>query len=234
LWAAASLLKATGDAAYAQAFAQLWAQRDQSPTVYSLYWWGGYAFACLAYLESASSDPAIKFEILATLSQQSTTVLNLIQRTGYNVALSGRAGVFGYDWGSNAMALGYALWLLLINEIAPNPQQVAGALAQLNYVLGVNPLNKCYFTGAGGNPVRHPHHRPSIVLGQAVPGMLGEGANGMNVGGDSVLQVLFNTHVPPARCYADHKDSWATNEPTIYGNALLVAVAAWFARTDLH
>lgn len=234
LWAAASLLNATGDGQYADAFAQLWPKRDQSQIVYSFYWWGGYAYACLAYVECANPDPTIKSEILAIFAQQSDTLLSLIQQTGYNVALSGRTGVFGYDWGSNAITLGYALWLLLINDVIPNPQQVTAALAQLDYVFGVNPLNKCYFTGAGGNSVHNPHHRPSQVQGQAVPGMLGEGANGMNVGGDSVLQALFNANLPPARYYADHKDSWATNEPTIYGNAMLVAVAAWFARTDLH
>jgi endoglucanase len=132
------------------------------------------------------------------------------------------------------MALGYALWLLLIHQVSPNPQQLVGAAAQLHYILGTNPMNKCYFTGAGGNPVHHPHHRPSWVLGQALPGMVGEGANGMNVGGDRLLQAMFDSHIPPARCYADHKDSWATNEPTIYGNAMFVAVAAWFTRTDTH
>jgi endoglucanase len=234
LWAAASLLHATDDPAYAKDFAKLWANRDRSQQVYSLYWWGGYAFACLAYLDSPAGDPFLKSEILSVLTKQGSVILEVIGRTGYNVALAGRFGEFGYDWGSNAINLGHALWLLLINQYAPNHQQVSGAAAQLNYVLGVNPLNKCYFTGAGGNPVHHPHHRPSLVLGHALPGMVGEGANGMNVGGDRILQALFDSHTPPARCYADHNDSWATNEPTIYGNALFVAVAAWFARTDSH
>lgn len=230
LWAAASLLHATGESTYADAFAQLWPRRDTTERAWSLYWWGGCAFAAIAYLDSSAADPAIKEEVRAALLDSCAHILAVANRTGYRVALTGDSGPFGYDWGSNAMTLGYAAQLLLANEFAPDPRLPAAAADQLSYVLGVNPLGQAYFTGAGANPVRHPHHRPSQALGRALPGMVGEGANAMQIGGDQVLQRLFATGVPFARRYADHKDSWATNEPTIYGNAAFVAVAAWLAR----
>jgi endoglucanase len=154
LWAAAALFKATRESRYAEAFAKIWPGRDQSQRVYSLYWWGGHAFACLAYLESAGGDAALKAEIVAALGQQSATVLEVINRTGYNVALTGRVGEFGYDWGSNAMALGYGLWLLLIHQVSPDPQQLAGAAAQLDYVLGGREWYECGRRSDSAGPVR--------------------------------------------------------------------------------
>jgi endoglucanase len=230
LWAAASLFRATGYPANHDSFKQLWQARDKSKQVYSLYWWGGSIFACFAYLENPAGDAAIQKEIKTTLTEQCRTVLHVIAHTGYQVALTGNSGPFGYDWGSNCMALGYGLLLLLANEFMPNEQWVAGAASQLNYILGVNPLGKCYISGAGVNPVTAPHHRPSLAIGRTLPGMIGEGANAMNVGGDVALQALFDEGLPYAKRYADDKESYATNEPTIYGNAAFVAVAAWFAR----
>ncbi len=234
LWAAASLFHATGEREYGEAFKQGWKARDMSQKVYSLYWWGGYIFACTAYLDTPAGEQTIKDEIKSVLADQCRTVLHVINHTGYRVALTGNSGEFGYDWGSNAMTLGNGLLLLLGASYLPTnssrDEWVAGAAAQLDYILGLNSLGKCYFSGAGADPVQQPHHRPSVALGRTLPGIVGEGANAMNVGGDTVLQELFDEGVPYGRRYADHKDSWATNEPTIYGNAAFVAVASWFSR----
>lgn len=228
LWAAASLLHATGDPAYRQAFDALW-RRPAARPVDSLYWWGGRVFAMQAYLDSAGGDPARQAEIRDVMRAQAGVILGVIERTGYRVALTGAADEFGYDWGSNTLALGYATYLLLVNAFAPDARLTAGAAAQLDYVLGVNPPGKCYVSGLGADPVQHPHHRPSAALGRALPGMVTEGANAMNVGGDPVLQSLCDAGLPCAKRYADDAGSWATNEPTLYANAAFAAVAAWFA-----
>lgn len=229
LWAAASLFHATGEPDYRQAFEALW-RRPAARPVDGLYWWGGRLFAMQAYLDSASADAGRRAEIREAMQAQAEAILGVIERTGYRVALTGAADEFGYDWGSNTLALGYATYLLLVNAFSPSPRLTAGAAAQLNYVLGTNPLGKCYLSGLGANPVRNPHHRPSAALGRALPGMVAEGANAMNIGGDPVLQALAAAGRPFARRYADDAGSWATNEPTLYANAAFVAVAAWFAR----
>ncbi|MBL8055925.1 MAG: glycoside hydrolase family 9 protein, partial [Anaerolineales bacterium] len=229
LWAAASLFHATGEAGYQQAFHALW-RRPAARPVDGLYWWGGRLFAMQAYLDSAGAEPGRLAEIRDVMRAQAQVILGVTEATGYRVALTGAADEFGYDWGSNTIALGYAIYLLLVNAFAPDPRLTAGAAAQLDYVLGVNPLGKCYVSGLGADPVRRPHHRPSAALGQALPGLVTEGANAMNVGGDPVLQALFEAGLPGGQRYADEAGSWATNEATIYANAAFTAVAAWFTR----
>ena len=230
LWAAAGLFHATSDRSYGDACARLWGQRDKSAEVYGLSWADGYAFGMFSYLEAPAANPDVKRQIEEVVMLQSQAILKTIESTGYRVALHGNVSPFGYQWGSNFLALNYATYLLLANESAPNLSFVNGAAAQLNWLLGVNPMNKSFITGAGANPVRSPHHMLSILRGKAVPGAVTEGPNAMSIGGDPVLKALFVAKVPFSKRYADDEGSWATNEPTIYGNAAFIAVAAAFSR----
>lgn len=232
LWAAASLFHATGTRAYAESFARGWAHRSSARSC-GLGWPCGSTFAMFSYLDSAAGDPVLQEQLRSEFAAQAAAISQVIDATAYEVALKGTAGPFGYDWGSVGQALDSATFLLLANQLQAAPRLVDGAAAQLSWVLGQNPLGKAFISGAGHNPVRAPHHRPSFYLGAAIPGAVGEGPNAMSVGGDPVLQELFNRRVPPALRYADSPGSWATNEPTIYYNAAFVAVAAWFTRSRL-
>ncbi|MEK6572915.1 MAG: glycoside hydrolase family 9 protein, partial [Chloroflexota bacterium] len=196
LWAAASLLHATGEQTYADSFAELWPQRATWRQVYGLYWPDGYAFAMVAYLDSPKGDDAIKTEIRQVIAEQSKAILNVINSTGYSVALRGNSDEFGYTWGSHCVMLNYATYLLLANEVAPGQKLVDGAAAQLNWILGANSLNKAFITGAGGNPIRTLHHAMSVASGITFPGAIGEGPNAMSIGGDPVLQAMFDADVP--------------------------------------
>ena len=49
----------------------------------------------------------------AALLDSCAHILAVANQTGYRVALTGDSGPFGYNWGSNAMTLGYAAQLLL-------------------------------------------------------------------------------------------------------------------------
>ena len=231
LWAAAALFHATGSRVYADAFAKLWTKNDPPASASGLYWCDGYAFGMFAYLDASGGDAGIREQIRKVITQQAQKILGVIDTTGYRVALQGDSGAFSYAWGSNCLALNRATFLLLANELNPNQRFIDGAAAQLDWVLGINPLNKAFITGAGSNPVKTLHHELSIVRGAAVPGAIGEGPNAVSAGGDPVLQKLFNNNVPFAKRYADDSRSWATNEPTICGNAAFVAVAAWFSRS---
>ena len=229
LWAAAGLFHATGERRFGDAFVRLWSQRDKSAEVYGLSWADGYVFGMFSYLEARAASPDVKRQIADVVREQSQAIMRTIEKTGYRVALHGNTGPFGYQWGSNFLALNYATYLLLANEYVPNASFVNGAAAQLNWLLGVNPMNKSFITGAGANPVRSPHHMLSILRGEAVPGAVTEGPNAMSMGGDPVLKALFITKVPFSKRYADDDGSWATNEPTIYGNAAFIAVASAFS-----
>lgn len=230
LWAAGGLFHATQAPEFADAFAELWMERLDWPRVYGLYWPDGYVFGMFAYLDTSGGQESIRVDVRRVIDEQTRTLLEIVDNTGYRLVLRGNEDEFGWTWGSHAVMLGYATYLLLANEISPDPALVDGAAAQLNWILGTNPLNKTFLSGVGENPILTLHHALSILAGRAVPGALGEGPNAMSVGGDPILQALFDLDVPFSRRYADDPGSWATNEPTIYGNAAFVAVAAWFNR----
>ena len=231
MWAAAGLFHATGDREYGEAFVQHWAHRSAARRC-GLGWPCGSTFAMQGYLDSRGADSSVQAQVRAELAAQAADIVKVSEATAYRVALTGAQAPFGYDWGSVGQALNSATLLLLAHEQTKEPRLVAAASAQLSWVLGVNPLGKALITGAGYNPVRAPHHRPSYHLGVAIPGAVGEGPNAMSVGGDPVLQKLFDSQLPPALRYSDVAESWATNEPTIYYNAAFVAVAAWFTARE--
>lgn len=71
----------------------------------------------------------------------------------------------------------------------------------------------------------HPHHRPSVSVKEAMPGML---AGGPNSGLQDGIDKERLSALPPARQYIDHWDAYASNEVTIYWNSPLVYLLAAF------
>ncbi len=227
LWAAAELFRATGDADYETAFAEYLEQVPQA-VVHHMSWAESYPMALFAYLTADGANPELRARVRDEFLAEADAILEVTFQSGYSVSLHGTEGPFAYVWGSNQVALANGLHLMMANEIAPNERYVHAALAQLQYIFGINPFAKMYMTGFGSDPVLHPHHSMSYGLQRALPGFVTEGANGTSSGGDAVLEALWEAGVPTALCYADDWDSWATNEPTIDANATFVALAAYF------
>ena len=132
-----------------------------------------------------------------------------------------------YRWGSNGSVLGLAQLLLLGEKLVDAPGAFRKvALDQLHYVLGRNALGMSFVTGIGERSPRFLHHA-SIAndgIDAPFPGLLAGGPNA-DLGGDQILPLHFNADTPPALCYLDHVDSWASNENCILYNAPLVSVA---------
>ncbi len=80
--------------------------------------------------------------------------------------------------GVNFWILGRAWSALLVQQLTHDPQALAYATDQIDWVLGRNPFNLCMFEGHGGlNPPRY-HHRYNMIVGQergAVPGAIPNG-----------------------------------------------------------
>jgi endoglucanase len=79
-----------------------------------------------------------------------------------------------------------------------------------------------------------PHHRPSASDGIAepIPGLMAGGPNNSLTNGafqDPALVAKIPLSTPPARCYLDDVNSYASNEIAINWNAPLVFVAGYFA-----
>jgi endoglucanase len=115
--------------------------------------------------------------------------------------------------------------LIMANALQPKPAYVHAALDNLHYLLGRNAFSLSWLTQVGEHPYRHPHHRPSGGDRNAEPwpGLLSGGPNAARQ--DAVLRRL-PPGTPPAKCFVDVQDSYASNEVAINWNAPLVFLLA--------
>ncbi len=148
------------------------------------------------------------------------------EREAYGLPYSASSG---YHWGSNAEMLNNAVILGLAHDITGRPQYLEAISSGMDYLLGRNPNVKSYVSGWGERALEHPHHRFwAPALGEAFPppppGALAGGPN-QNLQ-DPHVQTLFADGCPPQTCYADHRDTYSTNEVAINWNAALAWVAA--------
>lgn len=110
----------------------------------------------------------------------------------------------------------------MADQLQPDAEYRRIALAQLDFVLGLNPLSKCFVAGLGTNTVRSPHHRLVIASSKPVPGLLVGGPNNNSESGaEPRNQGPFS--------YADASPSYSSNETAIDYNAALVFLTAAFA-----
>lgn len=75
--------------------------------------------------------------------------------SGYRCTL----GYTEFAWASNKEILARGMAMILADRLQPDRPLRETALAQLDFVLGQNPLSKCFVTGIGADPPRMPHHR---------------------------------------------------------------------------
>lgn len=126
-------------------------------------------------------------------------------------------------WGSNMNVSNDGMVLMAAHAAAGDPRWLEDAEQQLHYLLGVNPMGQCYVSGFGSKPMCHPHHRPSVAKGQAVPGLLSGGpCQGL---ADARAKELLQGR-EPGKCYLDDHLSYSTNEICVYWNSPMVALLA--------
>jgi len=224
LWASAELFKATGDAAYQDAFADLFTGFDGGQ---AMSWANFYPMALYAYLTSDGADADLTEQVAAAFQAQAAEINGVTQMSAYQVALNDGVAGYEYVWGSNQVALAHGLYLMLASELFPETDYSAAAKAQLDYLLGLNPLAYTYVGGIGENSVLYPHHNVSFHYKISVPGFVTEGPNSQGAGGDAVLIALRESGAPASHSYIDDWDSWASNEPTIDANATFTALLAY-------
>jgi endoglucanase len=130
-----------------------------------------------------------------------------------------------YVWGSNGVAAGYGIYLLIANQLERDSSFVDAARDNLHYLLGRNPFSLSWVTQVGEHPFQHPHHRPSGDGKQPGPwpGLL---SGGPNAGRQDAVLAALPKDLPPARVYADQMASYASNEIAINWQASLVFLLA--------
>jgi endoglucanase len=220
-WAAAELYIATRDDAW-------WTAMRAAQTPMTVPGWsdvGGLAWISLAEHRkelTAVADCGLIERRIRTLSSE---LLTDWQASPYGLSMRNA----DFRWGSNSIALNRALVMIQGYRLDGDRRLLDAAQASLDYVLGRNPLDMAMVTGFGARSPRHPHHRPSMVRGDAgpVPGFL---VGGPNPGQQDAkgCNARYSSGVP-ALSYLDAECAYASNEVAINWNAPLVYVAAALA-----
>ena len=224
-WAAMELFLTTGKETYKEYVLKnynYWEPVVAAPA----YWWEVYVLGMFSYLYSTRKDRDEQLidKIKNDLEKHADLLLDRINKNGYKYVLEEK----DYIWGSNSVALNYAINLLVASEFLYNGRTAdyrQAAMEILHYLFGRNPFSKSYVTGIGQNYVRNIHHRPSVSdnIDEPYPGLLAGGPNMKK--SDPVLKRLsFDT--PAARCFVDDTGSYASNEIAINWNAPLAYVLA--------
>lgn len=208
LWAAVELYIATKNADY-KTFADE-KIGGTKPVSYDLGWAAMGYYALYDYCKYIGANTEAEDILIAGAE----SVIGKIDRSGYGASLYN-----DFPWGSNMSIANNGMLLLMANEIAPNEQYVEYAKFQLDYLLGRNSVGYCYVTGYGTQSPLDPHHRPSQVLEQAMPGMLVGGADS-NLE-DPYAQAVLTGYAAES-CYVDNAQSFSCNEITIYWNSPLI------------
>jgi endoglucanase len=130
-----------------------------------------------------------------------------------------------YNWGSSSNAANQGIALLQAYRLTKDKKYVAGALSNLDYLLGRNATGYSFLTGFGEKSTMNPHHRPSVADGirEPVPGLLSGGTNAMAPKQDKCPGY---TATSPDEMYLDHDCSYASNEIAINWNAPMVYLSS--------
>jgi endoglucanase len=222
LWAAAEIWRTTGDEAI-----EKWFVAHSDGAFAAIVpgdppdWSAVGAMAAWTYALSGKGEPAIISSIRDRSVRAAASIVARSRSHGYRIPLE----TDDYVWGSNGVAANYGLQLLVANELQADPSYREAALEIVHYLLGRNPFSISWVTGAGWQPVMHPHHAPSASdeIEAPWPGLLAGGPN-RNRQDEAMRKLPRGT--PPGRMYLDQLPSYATNENAINWNAPLVFVLA--------
>lgn len=226
LWAAAEMLVTTGEQKYQESLTAL-LKEDLTKTDFG--WTDVSGFAALAILTDAShkADRDSVENLRKAVLAEADRLVAVGEKSGYGVAMEPE----DYVWGSNMVVLNRGMLLVLaalITEQGEAYEQTA--LAQLNYLLGMNAVDYSYVTGHGEHAYLHPHNRPTECDGIELP-MAGWVSGGpFKAPADPVGIERIKPGTPPMKCYVDHASCYSLNEITIYWNSPAVFVTAYFNR----
>ena len=224
-FALCSLFAATGDENYLNHAMKI-RQTKQNQSGQEMYpwrkdWFESYGWAYVTgYGTELLLQNAEKIRNKAIVEEMKNSFLKTADKLLENVQKS----AFKYSskfvlWGSNGCICDMAHVLLIAHELSDRQEYLEAAKAQLDFILGCNPLNYCYITGAGKKSPVKPHHRPSCARGSVFPGML---VGGPFDGLEDAYAKEHLTGLAPLKCYVDHEACYSTNEVAIYWNSAFV------------
>ncbi|MBV9300813.1 MAG: glycoside hydrolase family 9 protein [Acidobacteriaceae bacterium] len=223
LWAAAELLRTTGERQYEEYFLQhcreyLDTIRPAGPPSWSMV----APLALWAYVLGNGKKANARNAIRQRSIEVADRIAERTRRHACRISLTRT----DYIWGSNSVAANYGMQLLIADRLQPSRLYAEAAIENLHYLLGRNPFSLSWVTQVGENAFRHPHHRPSAADGLDLPwpGLMAGGPNRGRQ--DSYMKKLLSADLPPGKMYVDERGAYACNEVAINWNAPLVFVLA--------
>ncbi|MGE5846400.1 MAG: glycoside hydrolase family 9 protein, partial [Ignavibacteria bacterium] len=191
-------------------------------------WGDPQLFGYLSLYYDNNTDASLKNKIKTKIISLCNSIEEVSENSGYAVALQS----WEYWWESNENVLGKANCLLFGYQISGNSFYKDAALKQLNYILGLNSLNKSFVMSHGSNPMMHPVHWIYSVYGKSIPGWMAGGPNSKIEGADVLLAEVILAGTPNAKCYTDRSEcglgAWSCNEGETSENAALVFLTGSF------
>ncbi len=223
LWAAVELYITSGDEKFNRFYQ---ANIGRIPEFDELFSWNSVQnLAHVNYLLLAddANTEKTKQSIQKEFKKYCETLKAKCNNSGYRVLLD--AG--DYQWGSCQMALNSGFMMLIGAEIFNEDDYHTVAMDQLHFNLGVNALHTTFVTGFGTQYPKSVHNRICSLTDDwsIFPGFLVGGPN-ENLQ-DPALQKAFDKKTPPAKCYVDVMESYASNETCINWNAILAVYAGY-------
>ena len=204
-WAAVQMYRATGDEKYTANVSSVSIGLDWSTV-------GDYGNIALLTMKDADKGSELYASAKKAVITQADKMISNVEASPYGSPLK------SYAWGSNMTIANAGIIFALAQQLSGNESYGKAAQAQLNYLLGVNPVGICFVSGYGTVSPKNPHHRPSMAVGHAMKGML---AGGVNENLEDSAAKAYCQDLPAAKRYVDNSESYSTNEITIYWNSPL-------------
>lgn len=222
-WAVCELYEMTGEDLFRRRLHELY--KAVCVTEFTYYSVGG--FGALSYMTgSRQRDFEIERYIRLQYRIEADNIVSLSEKSGYETAQAADDyGVF-----TNIHIMNSAMVLIFAHMLLDCSGYISAAEEQLNYILGKNPLGKCFITGMGSDSVKSPHHRMSAFSenNSPVPGLAVIGVCSDDARKDDYAKWNIPKGTPPAKCYCDNNFCFSTNETSICCSSALLFVSAYF------
>ncbi len=204
-WAAVQMYRATKDDKHLASAGKSYTGLDWSTV-------GDYGNIAILTMNGADKNSDVYKNAQAAVLKQADKMIGNVESSPYGSPLT------KYNWGSNMTIANAGIIFGLAQQLTGGENYGEAAQAQLNYLLGANPVATCFVSGYGTVSPENPHHRPSMAAGKAMKGML---AGGVNENLEDSAAKAYLADAPAAKCYVDNSESYSTNEITIYWNSPL-------------
>lgn len=220
-WAYAELFAATGNTDYHEKM-KLALEKDFSLTQLGYGSVGGLGAAAYVTCGREECEDELTGKFRKAFVDEAEYLVQLTEKSGYGAAMA----MHHYGWGSNMNLMKNGMIFAIASKTG-GKDYISYAQAQIDVLMGTNPLGISYVTGNGWYRCNYPHLRPTAAdeIEECIPGMVIGGPNRYPVEPNARVYIPENT--PPMKSYVDKEEFYSLNEITIYWNSPVVFVLAF-------